>query len=209
MAHLSPQWGSRPGVACIWGAAVERVIGMFSISLRIHRRRLATGLLAAALVLSGGVCARERMFPGSVRTEGQASPKKVDRSAANEQQRQNFMAAYGWQPGEEPLEVRSVLIPAEFDEEYERYNYIQKQQGCDLSRYRGRECRQYVYPVENYPGGVEDARITLLIYKDRVIGGDVRSAAADGFMHGFDAASSVWLGLPEASRSTLAPGNGG
>ena len=40
-------------------------------------------------------------------------------------------------------------------------------------------------------------RITLLVYKDRVIGGDISSPSADGFMHGFDASSSVWLGLEQ------------
>ena len=74
---------------------------------------------------------------------------------------------------------------------------IQKQQGFDLSRYRGKVCRKYVYALPGYPGGVEDARITLLIYKDRVIGGDISSPSADGFMHGFDASSSVWMGLEQ------------
>ena len=52
----------------------------------------------------------------------------------------------------------------------------------------------------NYPGGVEDARLTLLIYQDRLIGGDVSSTSADGFMHGLDPSATVWLGYgPETA----------
>lgn len=68
------------------------------------------------------------------------SARKVNPAAANEQQRRDFMAAYGWEVQEEPLEIREVLIPGQFDEAYEKYNYIQKQQGFDLSRYRGKVC---------------------------------------------------------------------
>ena len=101
---------------------------------------------------------------------------------------------------EEPLEIREVVIPSSFDETYEKYNTMQKQQGFDLSRYRGRSCRRYVYEVLNYPGGVEDARLTLLIYQDRLIGGDVSSTSADGFMHGLDPSATVWLGYgPETA----------
>ena len=181
-------------------------MGMFSISFRFDRRRLASALLLTALVGAGAVCAKEALWNSSISAESRISTRKINTAAANEQQRRDFMSAYGWTVSEEPLEVRSVLIPSEVDEEYEKYNYIQKQQGFDLSRYRGRECRQYVYQVQDYPGGVQDVRITLLVYKDRVIGGDISSASVDGFMHGFDASSSVWLGLSEESRSTFAPG---
>ena len=145
---------------------------MITISLRMDKKRLAALVLALALAGAGAVCAKQMLW-------------------------QNVLPAYGWEVEEEPLEIQEVLIPSEFDETYEKYNYIQKQQGFDLSRYRGKVCRKYVYALPGYPGGVEDARITLLIYKDRVIGGDISSPSADGFMHGFDASSSVWLGLEQ------------
>ncbi len=178
---------------------------MFSISVRFDKRRLSAVLLLTALVGAGAFCAKEALWSSSISTESRATPRRVDTAAANEQQRRDFMAAYGWEVSEEPIEVRSILIPSEFNEEYEKYNYIQKQQGFDLSRHRGRECRRYVYEILNYPGGVQDARITLLVYKDRIIGGDISSSSADGFMHGFDSSASVWLGLPGESQSTFAP----
>lgn len=170
---------------------------MITISLRMDRRRLAVLLLALTLAGAGAVCAKRALWQDALPTEVAVTARKVNTAAANEQQRRDFMSAYGWEVTDEPLEIGEVLIPSEFDDTYEKYNYIQKQQGFDLSRYRGRVCRKYVYALPGYPGGVEDARITLLIYKDRVIGGDISSPSADGFMHGFDASSSVWLGLEQ------------
>ena len=144
------------------------------------------------LVLGGAAEVREALWQGLDQTT--AARRRVNTAAANEGQRRDLIAAYGWEVAEEPLEIREVVIPSSFDETYEKYNTIQKQQGFDLSRYRGRSCRRYVYEVLNYPGGVEDARLTLLIYQDRLIGGDVSSTSADGFMHGLDPTATVWLG---------------
>ena len=169
---------------------------MITISLRMDKKRVAALLLALGLIGAGAGKSREKLVR-QVMQSSSISARKVNPAAANEQQRRDFMAAYGWEVQEEPLEIREVLIPGQFDEAYEKYNYIQKQQGFDLSRYRGKVCRRYVYALPGYPGGAEEVRITLLVYKDRVIGGDISSPSADGFMHGFDASSSVWLGLEQ------------
>ena len=39
--------------------------------------------------------------------------------------------------------------------------------------------------IENYPGQAEGVRANILVYKNKVIGGDVCSVELDGFMHGF------------------------
>lgn len=84
--------------------------------------------------------------------ESTVSARKVNTAAANEQQRRDFMAAYGWEVEEEPLEIQEVLIPSEFDETYEKYNYIQKQQGFDLSRYRGKVWPEVCLCAAGVPG---------------------------------------------------------
>ena len=60
-----------------------------------------------------------------------------------------------------------------------------RQQGCDLSKYAGKRCKRYTYVIENYPGQAEGVRANILVYKNKVIGGDVCSVELDGFMHGF------------------------
>lgn len=171
---------------------------MMMLSLRLDRKKIIAGALALLLVLGGAAGVREALWQGLDQTT--AARRRVNTAAANEGQRRDLIAAYGWEVAEEPLEIREVVIPSSFDETYEKYNTMQKQQGFDLSRYRGRSCRRYVYEVLNYPGGVEDARLTLLIYQDRLIGGDVSSTSADGFMHGLDPSATVWLGYgPETA----------
>ena len=161
---------------------------MMMLSLRLDRKKIIAGALALLLVLGGAAGVREALWQGLDQTT--AARRRVNTAAANEGQRRDLIAAYGWEVAEEPLEIREVVIPSSFDETYEKYNTIQKQQGFDLSRYRGRSCRRYVYEVLNYPGGVED----------RLIGGDVSSTSADGFMHGLDPSATVWLGYgPETA----------
>jgi hypothetical protein len=86
----------------------------------------------------------------------------------------------------EPLEILEVIIPEEFDELYTAYNEMQIAQGFDLSEQAGRRVRRFAYRITNYPGTQEPVRAHILVYRDRVIGGDICSETAGGFMHGFE-----------------------
>ena len=97
-----------------------------------------------------------------------------------------FLQSYGWEVNEQPCEMVQVVIPETFGDVYENYNEIQKQQGFDLSRFRGKQVSRCSYEVLNYPGQKEYIRANLLIYNQEVIGGDICSIYAEnGFMHGF------------------------
>ena len=78
-----------------------------------------------------------------------------------------------------------MQIPKEFDDVFTNYNAIQKTQGCNLEKYAGKRCKRYTYVVTNYPGQTDNVRANILVYKDKVIGGDVCSLELGGFMHGF------------------------
>ena len=99
--------------------------------------------------------------------------------------RLTFIRSFGWEVDAAGEQADTVLIPETFDAVYEQYNKMQIEQGLDLRYLVGREVERYSYPVLNYPSGEEYVRITLLIYKDKVVAGDVASPALDGFMHGF------------------------
>lgn len=97
-----------------------------------------------------------------------------------------FFSQFGWEISEDPLEVKEVVIPEEFDETYEDYNDIQKQQNLDLEKYKGARVKMWSYDILNYPGyenrdGV--IRGNILVYEGVVIGGDVCSNEFGGFMH--------------------------
>lgn len=108
-------------------------------------------------------------------------------SARNSDERIAYLAQFGWSVENEPLEIKEIIIPAEFDDVYEKYNEIQLQQGFDLNNYKLQRVKKWTYKINNYPG-YEDKdciRATLLILDGKVIGGDICSVELDGFMHGF------------------------
>ena len=95
-----------------------------------------------------------------------------------------FLKQFGWEVEKEAYNVEQVTIPVKFDPIYEKYNAMQQKEGLDLEKYKGKTVKRYTYLVSNHEyEGIVYAN--LLIYKDQVIGGDISSAAVDGFVHGF------------------------
>ena len=107
-------------------------------------------------------------------------------SASDEAERLNFISQLGLTVEIEPCDVQEVLIPEEFDEIYTQYNEIQKQAGLDLEHYKGCTAKRWTYTVTNYPEyeNSRSIRINLLVYKGKIIGGDICSVELDGFMKG-------------------------
>ncbi|MBR3844684.1 MAG: DUF4830 domain-containing protein [Clostridia bacterium] len=97
----------------------------------------------------------------------------------------DFLKTYGWEASATPTEVQEITLPGEFNRVYTQYNDLQLAQGFDLTPYRGKAVKRYTYEVYNYPDLPTGVVANLLIYKDKVIGGDVCTRALDGFMHGF------------------------
>lgn len=107
--------------------------------------------------------------------------------------RVQFLRDFGWDVTNSPVESGQVRIPNEITEVFERYNALQKSQGYDLSKFAGKKVMRYVYTVQNYPGAAEPVYATLLIYKNRIIGGDVTDTAPGGKVRGFE--------MPKASET--------
>ncbi len=96
-----------------------------------------------------------------------------------------FIESFGYKVNAENYEKEEVTIPAKFDAVYTRYNDIQRAQGLDLKKYKGKTVTRYTYYVTNYPNYDGKVACTLLIYKDDIIGGDVTGLDGNGFVHGF------------------------
>ena len=94
-----------------------------------------------------------------------------------------FLSQYGWETDEIVVEECEVTIPKEFDKVMTTYNEIQKQQGLDLSKYSKKTCVRYTYKITNYPSYEGTVYANIIIYKNKVIAGDICSADAMGFMH--------------------------
>lgn len=98
-----------------------------------------------------------------------------------------FLTQFGWTVDPTPVESTTVTIPREFDKVFAAYNELQRAQGLDLSVYSGKTVERYTYTVTNYQNHEGAVLANLLIYRGRVIGGDICSADSSGFVHGFRA----------------------
>ena len=143
-------------------------------------RFFAVFLLALAVFAIGGLT--ESLFAPDVYALAKTGTVPQKQSGKTEDERQSFISSLGWEIPPAPEEVSEVTIPKKFDEIYERYNELQLSQGLDLKRYRGKDCERYIYRVLNFPGSDNiEVMLNLLVYKGKIIGGDVCSLGLDGF----------------------------
>ena len=98
----------------------------------------------------------------------------------------NFLAQFGWEVESVPTEEIVVTIPTEFDKIFAAYNELQKSQGLNLTKYRGKDVTRYTFAVKNYDGYEGTVWANVLVYKNKVVGGDICSADVSGFVHGFE-----------------------
>ncbi len=155
---------------------------MFLLSLKSLKGKLVLLVSAVvAIVIVFAVISSSENAEKSAPTDG-----TLKFSASTEAERMSFITALGLTVENEPSSVTEIKIPEEFDETFTNYNEIQKQSGLDLEPYKGCAVKKWTYTVTNYPGYEESQsiRINLLVYKGKIIGGDICSLEIDGFMKG-------------------------
>lgn len=98
-----------------------------------------------------------------------------------------FLSQFGYKVSGEPIESVELTLPDDFDRVFSGYNELQKAQGLDLTKYKGKTVTRYTYEVSDYPGHEgEKIYANLIVRKNRIIAGDICSAAPSGFIHGFE-----------------------
>lgn len=92
-----------------------------------------------------------------------------------------FLRSQGLEINEAPLVEEAYTLPDNFDRIISGYNEIQRAQGLELTKYRGRRIMHYAYLVTNfdYEGEVH---ANMLIYRGRIIALDISSADPSGFV---------------------------
>ena len=92
-----------------------------------------------------------------------------------------FLQGQGLEVKEQALVEENYTMPEDFDRVISGYNEIQKAQGLDLSKYKGRRITHYAYEVTNYDfDGVVVAN--MLVYRGRIIALDLSSMDNGGFV---------------------------
>ena len=137
-------------------------------------------IMVVLLVLAAVLLALILIFGG--KSEGTAATTAA--VTANDD-RVKFLEGFGWQVTPTPKETTQVRVPEETGEMFRRYNALQKGQGYDLSKFAGKKVMRYVYEINNYPGAQEPVYATVLVYKNKIIGGDVTDTSAQGKIRGF------------------------
>ena len=159
---------------------------MVVLTAKVDFKKMMLILGAAAVVLLALIL----FFGGSEQTFGSQDVSGNDGRVA-------FLKSFGWEVVSSPKESGQVLIPQESNTVFDRYNALQKCQGYDLSKFAGKKVMRYVYTVKNYPGATEPVYATLLIYKNKVIGGDITDTAPGGKVKTFE--------MPKAAESAPLP----
>ena len=79
-------------------------------------------------------------------------------------------------------ESKEIIIPQKFNEVYNKYNEIQKQQNFDLTAYKGKTAVMYTYHITNY-GDNDNVIANLIVLDGELIGADLCDTSADdGFL---------------------------
>ena len=152
---------------------------MLVMTAKVDKKKIF--LAIAALITAIGVLLA---LTGSTSPEAQPAAASAAKAERNED-RVKFLTDLGWDVTATPTESMQVKIPSESSDVYDRYNALQKSQGYDLSQYAGKTVMRYVYQINNYPNATEPVYATLLVYNDKIIGGDVTNSGPGGQVQGF------------------------
>ena len=150
---------------------------MFICSVRASTVKFFALLLVCFVVLLGLILSgsTELVFAS---TSGEVNLSDVK----TEDDRVAFIEQFGLRVKGTSVESKSFVIPDSFDRALAGYNEIQKKQGLDLSKYAKKKVTRYTYELESYEDYDGEVLVNLLVYRNRVIGCDVSSASADGFV---------------------------
>ncbi len=159
---------------------------MIVFTAKVNKKRIISCLLVFGIIICSAVVfsrkgADKAETPEQTQEE-QTISTEVKRLKTNED-RVSLLEGYGWQVDKEPIEFMEVKIPDKFDGVYSDYNEIQKRQGLDLTDYAGKRVMRYTYKVNNHPSKEEGVVANIIVYKNKLIAGDVCSPKLGGFMH--------------------------
>ena len=150
---------------------------MMVMTAKVDFKKVLLGLVAAVALIVALVL----LFGNG---NEPAAPTASTAMSSNDA-RVQFLKDFGWDVTTSPTESSQVKIPENTSEVFDRYNALQKQQGYDLTPYAGKSVMRYVYKINNFPGATEPVYATLLVYKNKVIGGDITDTSAKGVIQGF------------------------
>lgn len=144
---------------------------MFILGLKLTKKK--TTVLATALILVFLLS----LFVGY---SYEHKPTKNDFVCNNADDVTTYLKSFDVDCGE--FQIDEITVPYEFGEVYSSYNSIQKEQGFDLSEYKGKTLTRYTAKVNNYPDSNDDVFAEVLVYNKLIVGADIYSVSSNGFI---------------------------
>ena len=161
---------------------------MFVYSLRASTIKLV-GVICVALTILITLIALVPTYTLSSQTSANAGDNAVNYTydkIKTAEDAVGFLSQFDWTVNATPVEIKTVTIPSEFDKIFAAYNELQKEQGLNLTKYKGKDVTRYTFAVTNYKSYEGTVYANVLVYRNRVIAGDICSADVSGFVHGFE-----------------------
>lgn len=158
---------------------------MFIYTVKANSLKFIAVILAAAAILVSIALISGKSEIKTTMAIAQANEGINFDKIKTEEDRLKFLKQFGWELEDAEVESVKIKLPGEFDKIMTEYNELQKSQGLDLKKYNGREVERYTYKITNYPDYEGTVYANIIIYKNRVIGGDICSADISGFIAGF------------------------
>ncbi len=159
---------------------------MFICTVKANTLKLIGAIGLAVLSLCAIILLIPEYTPVTTGTIAASVSKYNYEKIKTAEDREAFLAQFGWEFDREPVEEVTMKIPARFDKVMNAYNELQKNQGLDLAKYKGKEVTRYTYKITNYPDYQGTVFANVILYKNKVVGGDVCSSDVTGFIQGFE-----------------------
>ena len=155
---------------------------MFIYSVRASTLRFF-GVLAVTVCLLVSIMA----FSGTDSVFAMSNSAYSFSDLSTKEDRLEFLSQFGILAAADSESAESFVIPEALDRVMLAYNEIQKAQGLDLSGYCRKKVQRYTYTVENYKQSGVTVYANVIVYRHRVIGGDVSALGEGGFVIPFTA----------------------
>lgn len=155
---------------------------MFVCSCKAASIRLGVALVLAFSILLTLLI----VLPSGNNVPVDAETRITYSEVKSEQDVRKFLQSLKWEIKPDSMTSEEVTIPSDFNEIYTEYNDLQKSQGLDLSKYKRKTVMRYTYEISNFKDWDGIVYATVLVYRDKIIGGDICSADANGFICGFE-----------------------
>ena len=168
---------------------------MFLMTAKVSKRRILAALGGLIVLIAGMLLLFRSPDAAETLARGQKLP-----AVKTAEQRLAFLKELGYTPGDE--KTMQVRIPKEGGEVFRRYNELQKSQGFDLTEFAGKNVMRYEFELQNFPGATAPVHATMLLYRGKLVGGDITDSSPGGKIQGLLPAQS---GTSESAPETDIP----